>query len=131
MKILLMFRYISAFIRNTRCFLLYLGWSVVHFSFEVPSRLALDIPYFTSCFFSSSPFLAERLVIYVTIFILLLSSQVTAVNGKPVKNLKSFTSMVESCSEEYLKFDLEFNKVFLSLLYSSFLASHLQLSILA
>ncbi|KMT10528.1 hypothetical protein BVRB_5g116520 [Beta vulgaris subsp. vulgaris] len=36
--------------------------------------------------------------------------QVTAVNGKPVKNLKSFTSMVESCSEEYLKFDLEFNK---------------------
>ncbi|XP_021719067.1 protease Do-like 9 [Chenopodium quinoa] len=37
--------------------------------------------------------------------------QVLAVNGKPVKNLKSLASMVDSCNDEFLKFDLEFNKV--------------------
>ncbi|KMT10529.1 hypothetical protein BVRB_5g116530 [Beta vulgaris subsp. vulgaris] len=35
--------------------------------------------------------------------------QVIAVNGNPVKNLKSFKNMVESCNSEFLKFDLEFN----------------------
>ncbi|KNA08610.1 hypothetical protein SOVF_161100, partial [Spinacia oleracea] len=37
--------------------------------------------------------------------------QVLAVNGNPVNNLKSLASMVESCNNEFLKFDLEFNKV--------------------
>ncbi|XP_021718987.1 protease Do-like 9 [Chenopodium quinoa] len=37
--------------------------------------------------------------------------QVHAVNGNPVKNLKSLVNMVESCNDEYLKFDLIFNVV--------------------
>lgn len=37
--------------------------------------------------------------------------KVLAFNGKPVKNLKSLASMVESCNDEYLKFDLEYDQV--------------------
>uniref|UniRef100_A0A803L8S4 Protease Do-like PDZ domain-containing protein n=1 Tax=Chenopodium quinoa TaxID=63459 RepID=A0A803L8S4_CHEQI len=37
--------------------------------------------------------------------------QVLAVNGNPVKNLKSLVNMVESCNDEYLKFDLIFNVI--------------------
>ncbi|XP_048445809.1 protease Do-like 9 [Pyrus x bretschneideri] len=32
-------------------------------------------------------------------------------NGKPVKNLKNLASMVESCEDEFLKFDLEYQQV--------------------
>lgn len=37
--------------------------------------------------------------------------QVLAFNGKPVKNLSSLASMVESCNDDYLKFDLEYQQV--------------------
>ncbi|CAI9766755.1 unnamed protein product [Fraxinus pennsylvanica] len=37
--------------------------------------------------------------------------QVHAFNGMPVKNLKSLASMVESCEEEFLKFDLEYEQI--------------------
>lgn len=37
--------------------------------------------------------------------------QVVAFNGKPVKNLKSLAAMVESCDDEYLKFDLDYEQV--------------------
>ncbi|CAO2818243.1 unnamed protein product [Amaranthus hypochondriacus] len=37
--------------------------------------------------------------------------QVIAVNGKQVKNLKSLINQIESCTDEFLKFDLEFNKI--------------------
>ncbi|EYU29924.1 hypothetical protein MIMGU_mgv1a005009mg [Erythranthe guttata] len=39
------------------------------------------------------------------------NTQVLAFNGQPVKNLKSLASMVESCNDEYLKFDLEFQQI--------------------
>ncbi|KAL9256660.1 Protease Do-like 9-like protein [Drosera capensis] len=39
------------------------------------------------------------------------NNHVLCFNGKPVKNLKSLAMMVESCNDEYLKFDLEFQKV--------------------
>ncbi|XP_044501173.1 protease Do-like 9 isoform X2 [Mangifera indica] len=38
-------------------------------------------------------------------------SQVLAFNGKPVRNLKSLADMVESCEDEYLKFDLEYQQI--------------------
>lgn len=41
----------------------------------------------------------------------IVNTQVLAFNGKPVKNLKSLASMVESCEEEFLKFDLEYQQV--------------------
>lgn len=41
--------------------------------------------------------------------------QVLAFNGQPVKNLKSLADMVESCADEFLKFDLEYQQVRLSL----------------
>ncbi|KAI4346494.1 hypothetical protein L6164_007385 [Bauhinia variegata] len=41
----------------------------------------------------------------------LVNTQVLAFNGKPVKNLKSLASMVESCDDEYLKFDLEYQQI--------------------
>ncbi|KAL6541960.1 Protease Do-like 9 [Orobanche gracilis] len=37
--------------------------------------------------------------------------QVHFFNGQPVKNLKSLASMVESCNDEYLKFDLELQQI--------------------
>lgn len=37
--------------------------------------------------------------------------KVLALNGKPVKNLKSLATMVESCNDEYLKFDLDYDQV--------------------
>ncbi|KAK4801453.1 hypothetical protein SAY86_021940 [Trapa natans] len=41
----------------------------------------------------------------------IVNTQVLAFNGKPVKNLKSLASMVESCEEEFLKFDLEYQQI--------------------
>ncbi|XP_004306333.1 PREDICTED: protease Do-like 9-like [Fragaria vesca subsp. vesca] len=41
----------------------------------------------------------------------IVNTQVLAFNGKPVKNLKNLATMVESCDEEYLKFDLEYNQM--------------------
>nr|POE83620.1 protease do-like 9 [Quercus suber] len=41
----------------------------------------------------------------------IVNTQVHAFNGKPVKNLKSLASMVESCEEEYLKFELEYQQI--------------------
>ncbi|GAB2241371.1 hypothetical protein Droror1_Dr00018146 [Drosera rotundifolia] len=35
---------------------------------------------------------------------------VLSFNGKPVKNLKSLAKMVESCKDDYLKFDLEYQQ---------------------
>lgn len=37
--------------------------------------------------------------------------QVLAFNGKPVKNLKSLADMVESCEDDYLRFDLEYQQI--------------------
>ena len=39
--------------------------------------------------------------------------KVLAFNGQPVKNLKSLATMVESCNDEYLKFDLDYDQVHL------------------
>nr|XP_043616475.1 protease Do-like 9 [Erigeron canadensis] len=41
----------------------------------------------------------------------IVNTQVLAFNNKPVKNLKSLADMVESCSEEFLKFDLEYQQI--------------------
>ncbi|KAL2572734.1 hypothetical protein AAZV13_17G084300 [Glycine max] len=41
------------------------------------------------------------------------NTQVLAFNGQPVKNLKSLATMVESCNDEYLKFDLDYDQVHL------------------
>ncbi|KAI8533761.1 hypothetical protein RHMOL_Rhmol10G0034100 [Rhododendron molle] len=41
----------------------------------------------------------------------IVNTQVLAFNGKPVKNLKSLASMVESCDEEFQKFDLEYQQI--------------------
>ncbi|KAL2321871.1 hypothetical protein Fmac_026250 [Flemingia macrophylla] len=41
----------------------------------------------------------------------IVNTQVVAFNGKPVKNLKSLASMVESCNDEYLKFDLDYDQI--------------------
>ncbi|XP_022855680.1 protease Do-like 9 isoform X2 [Olea europaea var. sylvestris] len=41
----------------------------------------------------------------------IVNTQVHAFNGHPVKNLKSLASMVESCNDEYLKFDLEYQQI--------------------
>lgn len=41
----------------------------------------------------------------------IVNTQVLAFNGKPVKNLKSLATMVESCNDEYLKFDLEYDQI--------------------
>ncbi|KAL6182876.1 hypothetical protein ACLB2K_044288 [Fragaria x ananassa] len=40
----------------------------------------------------------------------IVNTQVLAFNGTPVKNLKNLATMVESCDDEYLKFDLEYNQ---------------------
>ncbi|KAA8542644.1 hypothetical protein F0562_023857 [Nyssa sinensis] len=41
----------------------------------------------------------------------IVNTQVLAFNGKPVNNLKSLASMVESCNDECLKFDLEYDQI--------------------
>ncbi|KAI9078088.1 hypothetical protein K1719_040013 [Acacia pycnantha] len=41
----------------------------------------------------------------------IVNTQVLAFNGKPVKNLKSLVFMVESCDDEYMKFDLEHQQI--------------------
>ncbi|CAN0924443.1 Protease Do-like 9 [Linum grandiflorum] len=41
----------------------------------------------------------------------IVNTQVLTFNGKPVKNLKSLALMVESCQDEYLKFELEYQQV--------------------
>ncbi|GMG99341.1 hypothetical protein Nepgr_001181 [Nepenthes gracilis] len=41
----------------------------------------------------------------------IVNTQILAFNGKPVKNLKSLAKMVESCDDEYLKFDLEYQQI--------------------
>ncbi|XP_050382706.1 protease Do-like 9 [Argentina anserina] len=41
----------------------------------------------------------------------IVNTQVLAFNGKPVKNLKNLATMVESCDDEYLKFDLDYNQM--------------------
>ncbi|XP_050223077.1 protease Do-like 9 [Mercurialis annua] len=41
----------------------------------------------------------------------IVNTEVVAFNGKPVKNLKNLASMVESCNDEFLKFDLEYQQI--------------------
>ncbi|KAL5723640.1 Protease Do-like 9 [Ranunculus cassubicifolius] len=41
----------------------------------------------------------------------IVNTQVLAFNGKPVKNLKDLAKMVESCKDEFLKFDLEYQQI--------------------
>ncbi|VVA16942.1 PREDICTED: protease Do [Prunus dulcis] len=41
----------------------------------------------------------------------IVNTQVLALNGKPVKNLKNLASMVEECEDEFLKFDLEYQQM--------------------
>ncbi|XP_074564422.1 protease Do-like 9 isoform X2 [Curcuma longa] len=41
----------------------------------------------------------------------IVNTQVLAFNGKPVKNLKTLANMVESCKDQFLKFDLEYQQV--------------------
>ncbi|KAJ6833636.1 putative protease Do-like 9 [Iris pallida] len=41
----------------------------------------------------------------------IVNTQVLAFNGKPVKNLKELAKMVESCKEEFLQFDLEYQQI--------------------
>ncbi|XP_057479114.1 protease Do-like 9 [Actinidia eriantha] len=41
----------------------------------------------------------------------IVNTQVLAFNGNPVTNLKSLASMVESCRDEFLKFDLEYQQI--------------------
>lgn len=41
----------------------------------------------------------------------IVNTQVLALNGKPVQNLKSLADMVESSEDEFLKFDLEYQQI--------------------
>lgn len=41
----------------------------------------------------------------------IVNTQVLAFNDQPVKNLKSLAQMVESCDDEFLKFDLDYQQV--------------------
>ncbi|WOH05265.1 hypothetical protein DCAR_0624679 [Daucus carota subsp. sativus] len=41
----------------------------------------------------------------------IVNTQVLAFNDNPVKNLKSLASMVENCTAEFLKFDLEYQQI--------------------
>uniref|UniRef100_A0A2N9G649 Protease Do-like PDZ domain-containing protein n=1 Tax=Fagus sylvatica TaxID=28930 RepID=A0A2N9G649_FAGSY len=41
----------------------------------------------------------------------IVNTQVLAFNGKAVKNLKSLATMVESCEDEFLKFDLDYQQI--------------------
>ena len=62
------------------------------------------------CLISGVQFLLPVGYEYLLFFV---PMQVLAFNGKPVKNLKSLAEMVENCDDEYLKFDLEYEQVFL------------------
>ena len=48
----------------------------------------------------------------------LISVQVLAFNGKPVKNLKCLAEMVENCDDEYMEFSLDYDQVLFSLMVS-------------
>ncbi|KAF1888082.1 hypothetical protein Lal_00024094 [Lupinus albus] len=48
---------------------------------------------------------------FLTAFYPVCLLKVLAFNGKPVKNLKSLATMVESYHDEYLKFDLEYDQI--------------------
>lgn len=41
----------------------------------------------------------------------IVNTQVLAFNGQPVKNLKNLAKMVESCNDEFLKFDLDYQQI--------------------
>ncbi|XP_052195218.1 protease Do-like 9 isoform X2 [Diospyros lotus] len=41
----------------------------------------------------------------------IVNTQVLAFNGKPIKNLKTLARMVESCDEEFLTFELEYQQI--------------------
>ncbi|XP_056684411.1 protease Do-like 9 isoform X1 [Spinacia oleracea] len=41
----------------------------------------------------------------------IVNTQVLAFNGNPVRNLKSLASMVDSCEEEFMKFDLDYDQI--------------------
>ncbi|PPS19382.1 hypothetical protein GOBAR_AA01181 [Gossypium barbadense] len=41
----------------------------------------------------------------------IVNTQVLALNGKPVKNLRRLAEMVENCDDEFLKFDLEYEQI--------------------
>uniref|UniRef100_A0ACD5ZLF3 Uncharacterized protein n=1 Tax=Avena sativa TaxID=4498 RepID=A0ACD5ZLF3_AVESA len=41
----------------------------------------------------------------------IVNTQVLAVNGQPVKNLKDLVTTVENCKDEFLKFDLEYDQI--------------------
>ena len=41
----------------------------------------------------------------------IVNTQVHQVNGKPVKNLSDLTKQIEGCTDQYLRFDLEYNQV--------------------
>lgn len=41
----------------------------------------------------------------------IVNTQVLAFNGNPVRNLKSLTSMVEFCKDEFMKFDLDYDQI--------------------
>uniref|UniRef100_A0A1D1XH48 Protease Do-like 9 n=1 Tax=Anthurium amnicola TaxID=1678845 RepID=A0A1D1XH48_9ARAE len=41
----------------------------------------------------------------------IVNTQVLSFNGKPVKNLKGLATMVDSCHEEFLQFDLEYQQI--------------------
>ncbi|XP_050223550.1 protease Do-like 9 [Mercurialis annua] len=41
----------------------------------------------------------------------IVDTQVIAFNGRPVRNLKSLACMVEFCTDEYLKFELEYDQI--------------------
>lgn len=44
-------------------------------------------------------------------YIWLLAFQVLKFNGTPVKNLRQLAEMAMSCTEQYMRFDLEYNEV--------------------
>ena len=44
----------------------------------------------------------------------IVNTQVRQVNGKPVRNLSDLTKKIESCTDQYLKFDLEYDQVTLA-----------------
>ncbi len=44
----------------------------------------------------------------------IVNTQVHQVNGKPIKNLSDLTKQIEGCKDEYLRFDLEYNQVFIA-----------------
>lgn len=46
----------------------------------------------------------------------IVNTQVHQVNGKPVKNLSDLTKQIEGCTDQYLRFDLEYNQVRIVLL---------------